>query len=123
MDSNTWSNKSSHAKGHPLGFVVGTVGKGRLKKAFDGTVKAIETRDGESVPAELLPTISTPTQIIAGDADSLVPRSNNQYFDDRLPNSEAHKVDADHHAWKQAPDDYGRLVAVGPRGAGGAGPN
>jgi hypothetical protein len=67
-DSNTWSNKSSHTyaftrgtegktevdyvvvrdgknlKGHLLGFVVGTVGKGRLKKAFDGAVKAIEAR-------------------------------------------------------------------------------
>ena len=71
-DSNTWSNKSSHTytftrgtggkteveyvvvrdgknlKGRLLGFVVGTVGKGRLKKAFDGAVKAIEARsDGD----------------------------------------------------------------------------
>ena len=67
-DSNTWSNKSSHTytfkqapegktevdyvvvrdgktlKGHLLGFVLDTVGKGRLKKAFDGAVKAIEAR-------------------------------------------------------------------------------
>jgi polyketide cyclase/dehydrase/lipid transport protein len=74
-DSNTWSNKSSHTytferqpdgktevdytvvrdgktlKGHLLGFVVGTVGRGVLKKAFDHTVKAIEARgegDGEA---------------------------------------------------------------------------
>ncbi len=71
-DSNTWSTKSSHTytfkrqpdgtteveyvvvrdgktlKGHLLGFVVGTVGRGVLKKAFDHTVKAIEARgDGE----------------------------------------------------------------------------
>jgi hypothetical protein len=75
-DSNTWSNKSSHTytfkrgtegkteveyvvvrdgknlKGHLLGFVVGTVGKGRLKKAFDGAVKAIEARSGGNGPAE-----------------------------------------------------------------------
>ena len=68
-DSNTWGGKSSHTytfkqepngttdvdyvvvrdgknlKGHVLGFVVGTVGKGRLEKAFKGTVKAIEARD------------------------------------------------------------------------------
>jgi hypothetical protein len=68
-DSNTWSNDSSHTyafagapdgktevdytvvrdgktlKGKLLGAVVDTVGKGRLKKAFDGTVKAIEARD------------------------------------------------------------------------------
>jgi hypothetical protein len=72
-DSNTWSNKSSHTytftrrpdgttevdyvivrdgkslKGHLLGLVVGTVGKGVLKKAFDNTVKAIEAR-GEASP-------------------------------------------------------------------------
>jgi pimeloyl-ACP methyl ester carboxylesterase len=62
------------------------------------------------VLADLLPTISTPTQIIAGDADELVPWSNNQYLDDRLPNSEAHKIDAGHYAWEQAPETYGRLV-------------
>jgi hypothetical protein len=67
-DSNTWSNKSSHTytfkrepegmteidyvvvrdgktlKGKLLGLVVGTVGKGVLRKAFDQTVKAIEAR-------------------------------------------------------------------------------
>ncbi len=71
-DSNTWSNKSSHTytlkgapegkteidyvvvrdgktlKGHFLGFILGTVGKGRLKKAFDGAVKAIEARGENS---------------------------------------------------------------------------
>jgi hypothetical protein len=71
-DSNTWGNKSSHTyifkrepkgmtevdytvvrdgktlKGHLLGLVVGTVGRGVLKKAFDQTVKAIEARsEGE----------------------------------------------------------------------------
>ena len=71
-DSNTWSNKSSHTytfkrlpegmteidyvvvrdgktlKGKLLGLVVGTVGKGVLKKAFDGTVKAVEERGGDT---------------------------------------------------------------------------
>lgn len=70
-DSNTWSNKSGHTyaltrlpdgktkvdytvvrdgktlKGRFLGVVLDTVGKGRLKKAFDGAVKAIEARDDE----------------------------------------------------------------------------
>jgi pimeloyl-ACP methyl ester carboxylesterase len=63
------------------------------------------------VLADLIPTIQTPTLIVAGDQDSLVPWSNNQYLDERLPHSEAHKVRADHYAWEQAPDDYGRLVA------------
>jgi hypothetical protein len=68
-DSNTWGGNSSHTyaltpqpdgktkvdytvvrdgktlKGKLLGVVIDTVGKGRLKKAFDGTVKAIEARD------------------------------------------------------------------------------
>ena len=69
-DSNTWSNKSSHTytfkrlpdgktevdyvvvrdgktfKGRLIGVVLDTVGKGRLKKAFDGTVRAVEARGG-----------------------------------------------------------------------------
>jgi hypothetical protein len=69
-DSNTWSNKSSHTytfkrqpdgttdidyvvvrdgktfKGRVIGVVLDTVGKGRLKKAFEGAVKAIEARGG-----------------------------------------------------------------------------
>jgi hypothetical protein len=73
-DSNTWSTKSSHTyvlkpgggggtevdytvvrdgktlKGKLLGLVVGTVGRGVLKKAFDQTVKAIDTRS-EAGPA------------------------------------------------------------------------
>ena len=68
-DSNTWGGNSSHTyvlsrdaggktvvdytvvrdgktlKGKLLGVVVDTVGKGKLKKAFDGTVKTIEARD------------------------------------------------------------------------------
>ena len=59
---------------------------------------------------DLLPTITTPTQIVAGRDDDLVPWSNNQYLDDLLPNSEIHPLDAGHFAWEEAPDDYGRLI-------------
>ena len=69
-DSNTWGGDSSHTytftqepdgrtevdyvvvregknlKGRFLGIVLGTVGKGRLEKAFEGAVKAIEARNG-----------------------------------------------------------------------------
>ena len=69
-DSNTWGGNSGHTyaftrlpdgktkvdytvvrdgktlKGRFLGVVLDTVGKGKLKKAFDGTIKAIEARDG-----------------------------------------------------------------------------
>jgi pimeloyl-ACP methyl ester carboxylesterase len=60
---------------------------------------------------DLLPTITTPTQIVAGRDDDLVPWSNNQYLDDLLPNSVLHPLDAGHFAWEQQPEEYGRLVA------------
>ena len=64
-----------------------------------------------SVLRDLLPAITTPTQIVAGRDDDLVPWSNNQYLDDHLPNSEIHPLDAGHFAWEQAAEEYGRLVA------------
>ena len=59
---------------------------------------------------ELLPLITTPTQIVAGRNDSLVPWPNNQYLDELLPHSEIHALDADHFAWEQAAEEYGRLI-------------
>jgi pimeloyl-ACP methyl ester carboxylesterase len=59
---------------------------------------------------ELLPTITTPSQIVAGNGDDLVPWSNNQYLGDLLPNSEIHPLDAGHFAWEEAAVEYGRLV-------------
>jgi pimeloyl-ACP methyl ester carboxylesterase len=60
---------------------------------------------------DLLPTIATPTQILAGRDDDLVPWSNNQYLHDLLPNSEIHPLDAGHFAWEQAAEEYASLVA------------
>ena len=59
---------------------------------------------------DLLPSIMTPTQIVAGRNDDLVPWSNNQYLAELLPRSEIHALDAGHYAWEEASDDYGRLV-------------
>src|SRR5882724_360760 len=59
---------------------------------------------------DLLPTITTPTQIVAGRDDDLVPWSNNQYLDDLLPNSEIHPLDAGHFAWEQRAEEYGSLI-------------
>ena len=74
-DSNTWGGASGHTynftrrpdgltdieaiivrdgknlKGWLLGFVVGTIGTGVLKKAFEKSVRAIEARNGGSRPA------------------------------------------------------------------------
>jgi pimeloyl-ACP methyl ester carboxylesterase len=60
---------------------------------------------------DLLPSITTPTQIVAGRHDDLVPWSNNQYLDELLPNSEIHPLGAGHFAWEQAAEEYGQLVA------------
>jgi pimeloyl-ACP methyl ester carboxylesterase len=60
---------------------------------------------------DLLPSITTPTQIVAGRHDVLVPWSNSEYLDDLLPNSEMHPLDAGHFAWEEAAEEYGRLVA------------
>src|SRR5258705_778900 len=54
---------------------------------------------------DLLPTINTPTQIVAGRDDDLVPWSNNQYLHALLPNSEIHPLDPGPFAWEQAPVD------------------
>lgn len=39
--------EGKNLKGRVLGFVLGTVGKGVLEKAFVNSVKAIEARNGE----------------------------------------------------------------------------
>lgn len=75
-DSNAWGGASGHTytlspqpdgttevglvtvrdgknfKGHALGFVLRTVGKGKLKSAFEASVKAIETRNGDPRAAD-----------------------------------------------------------------------
>jgi pimeloyl-ACP methyl ester carboxylesterase len=63
------------------------------------------------VVRDLLPSITTPTQILAGRHDDLVPWSNNEYLDELLPNSEIHPLDAGHFAWEEAAEEYGRLTA------------
>ena len=60
---------------------------------------------------DLLPRITTPTQVVAGRNDDLVPWSNNQDLGDLLPNSEVHPLEAGHFAWEETPEEYGRLVA------------
>jgi pimeloyl-ACP methyl ester carboxylesterase len=60
---------------------------------------------------DLLPSITTPTQIVAGGSDDLVPWSNNEYLDELMPNTEIHRLDAGHFAWEEAAGEYGALVA------------
>jgi hypothetical protein len=75
-DSNTWGGASGHTytftrrpdgttdidavvvregknlKGRMLGLVLGTVGQGVLRKAFDNSVRAIEARNAAAAPAQ-----------------------------------------------------------------------
>jgi pimeloyl-ACP methyl ester carboxylesterase len=62
------------------------------------------------VLGDLLSSIATPVQVVAGRNDDLVPWSNNQSLADALPNSEIHSLDAGHFAWEEAAKEYGRLV-------------
>ncbi len=74
-DSNVWGGRSGHTytfarqadgttlldavviregknlKGRLLGFVLGTIGKGVLEKAFANTIQAIEARNGAARPS------------------------------------------------------------------------
>jgi hypothetical protein len=43
--------EGKNLKGWALGLVLGTIGKGVLEKAFQNTVKAIETRNSTSSTA------------------------------------------------------------------------
>ena len=59
---------------------------------------------------DLLPDLHTPVQIIAGARDSVVPRANAEFLHDRLPDSKLDIVNAGHHTWEDAADEYAALV-------------
>jgi pimeloyl-ACP methyl ester carboxylesterase len=61
------------------------------------------------VLCDLLPTIETPVQIIAGSRDPLVPPVNAEFVDARLPNSKLDVIDAGHFTWEDAADEYAAL--------------
>ena len=44
--------EGKNLKGRSLGLVLGTVGKGVLRKALKNTIKAIEARNNEAKTAE-----------------------------------------------------------------------
>jgi pimeloyl-ACP methyl ester carboxylesterase len=59
---------------------------------------------------DLLPTITTPVQIIAGGKDPVVPVANAEYLHARLPHSKLDVLDAGHFTWEEAPADYARVI-------------
>jgi pimeloyl-ACP methyl ester carboxylesterase len=81
----------------------------------------------EQLPAlrDLLPTIETPVQIIAGRRDPVVPPVNAELLHERLPHSKLDIIDAGHFAWEDAAGEYAALVTAwwggGYAAAGAAG--
>jgi pimeloyl-ACP methyl ester carboxylesterase len=59
---------------------------------------------------DLLPTIQTPVQIIAGKRDTVIPPSNAEFLHTRLPNSKLDIIDAGHFAWEDNAGEYASLV-------------
>jgi len=66
----------------------------------------------EELPAlaELLPEIATRVTIINGRHDRVVPVSNAEFLDERLPNSRLRIIDAGHFVWEEAPTEYASIV-------------
>jgi pimeloyl-ACP methyl ester carboxylesterase len=66
----------------------------------------------EELPAlaELLPQITTPVTIINGRNDPVVPLSNAEFLDQRLPTSRLVAIDAGHFVWEEAPAAYASTV-------------
>jgi pimeloyl-ACP methyl ester carboxylesterase len=71
----------------------------------------------EELPAlaERLPQIATPVTIINGLHDRVVPMSNAEFLDARLPISRVVIIDAGHFVWEEAPTEYASavLAAIG----------
>jgi pimeloyl-ACP methyl ester carboxylesterase len=60
--------------------------------------------------AELLPGIETPVTIINGRDDPVVPLSNAEFLDERLPDSTLVVIDAGHFVWEEAPGEYAAAI-------------
>jgi pimeloyl-ACP methyl ester carboxylesterase len=60
--------------------------------------------------AELLPQIETPVTLINGRTDRVVPLSNAEFLEERLPNSRLVVIDAGHFVWEEAPEEYAAAI-------------
>jgi pimeloyl-ACP methyl ester carboxylesterase len=61
---------------------------------------------------DLLPTIRTPVQIIAGRRDPVVPQVNADFLHERLPLSKLAVLETGHWAWEDAADEYAALLTA-----------
>jgi pimeloyl-ACP methyl ester carboxylesterase len=84
--------------------------------SYQGNRFAESLRYLRSYPAELpvlaglLPGISTPVQVIAGEGDTSVPLANARFLHERLPHSKLDVIDAGHFTWEDATAEYADLV-------------
>ena len=61
---------------------------------------------------DLLATIQTPVQIIAGRRDPVVPLINAEFLHERLPLSKLAIIERGHFLWEDAADEYAALVSA-----------
>ena len=64
--------------------------------------------------------MQTPVTIINGRNDPVVPVSNAEFLDERLPRSRVAIIDAGHFVWEEEPEEYASIVidAIGGAGEG-----
>jgi pimeloyl-ACP methyl ester carboxylesterase len=67
---------------------------------------------------QLLPRITTPVTIVNGRHDRVVPVSNAEFLDARLPTSRLVIIDAGHFVWEEAPAEYASAVVGSITGNG-----
>jgi pimeloyl-ACP methyl ester carboxylesterase len=97
-------------------YVLSDAARDDYLASYEGTRFAESIRYVQSYPTELevlrdvLPSIQTPVQIIAGRSDTVVPPANAEYLHERLPHSELHLLDSGHFIWEDAADEYAALV-------------
>ena len=84
--------------------------------SYEGDRHVESMRYVRAYPAELpilrdlLASIETPVQIIAGERDTIVPPANAEFLHERLPKSRIDIIDSGHFTWEDGADDYGALV-------------
>ena len=74
------------------------------------TAAAGTGRPRPHLSASGLSKITTPVTIINGRHDRVVPLSNAEFLDQRLPASRLVNIDAGHFVWEEAPAEYASAV-------------
>jgi pimeloyl-ACP methyl ester carboxylesterase len=97
-------------------YVISDAAREDYLASYEGERYAESIRYVQAYPVELevlrdvLSSIQTPVQIIAGRRDAVVPLVNAEFLHERLPHSELHVIDAVHFVWEDAADEYAALV-------------